>query len=82
MFVSGRLGQSSPHISFPRAEAARQAGQLDWILEHESQISMNAEYELGVYELILAMDPQRLLPGSADFAERFEAIRDRREVRQ
>ena len=72
MFVSGRLGQSSPHIAFARAEAARLAGQLDWILEHQAQISMNTDYELGVYRLILAKDPQRLLPGSSDFAARFE----------
>jgi hypothetical protein len=61
-----------PHIPFARAEAARCAGQLDWILVHEAQISMNEEYELGVYELILAKDPARLLPGSAEFAARFE----------
>jgi hypothetical protein len=63
---------SLPHIPFARAEAARCAGQLDWILAHEAQISMNAAYELGVYQLILAKDPQRLLPGSAQFAARFE----------
>jgi len=61
-----------PHIPFARAEAARQAGQLDWILDHQSQITMNAAYELGVYQLIIAKDPKRLLPGSAAFAERFE----------
>jgi hypothetical protein len=33
---------------------------------------MNPEYEMGVYRLILAKDPQRLLPGSAEFAARFE----------
>ena len=67
-----------PHIAYPRAEAARQAGQLDWILAHRAQITMNPAYELGVYRLILAKDPQRLLPGSAEFAERFEAAGDRR----
>jgi hypothetical protein len=77
MFV---LGPRSPHIPFARAEAARRAGQLDWILAHEAQISMNPEYELGVYQLIIAKDPQRLLPGSAEFAERFERASDRREV--
>jgi hypothetical protein len=69
---------SVPHIPFSRAEAARQAGQLDWILEHEGQISMSSEYELGVYELIEAKDPKHSLPGSAAFAERFEAHGDRR----
>jgi hypothetical protein len=76
MFVSGSL----PHIPFARAEAARRAGQLDWILEHESQIGMNQEYERGVYQLIIAKDPKRRLPGSAAFAERFEAARDQREA--
>jgi len=76
MFV---LGPRSPHIPFPRAEAARRAGDLGWILAYECQISMNPEYELGVYQLILAKDPERLLPGSAEFAERFERASDRRE---
>lgn len=79
MFVLGRPGQSLPHIAFARAEAARQAGQLDWILAHETQITMNPDYELGIYRLILAKDPQRLLPGSAAFAEQFEAGGEQRE---
>ena len=70
----------SPHIPFARAEAARCAGQLDWILAHQAQITMSPEYEQGVYRLILAKDPKRLLPGSAEFAERFEAASDQREV--
>jgi hypothetical protein len=76
MFVSGSL----PHIPFSRAIAALDAKQLGWILEHETQISMNPEYERGVYQLIIAMDLQRLLPGSAAFAERFEAARDQQEA--
>jgi hypothetical protein len=72
MFVLDHLGQPLPHIAFPRAEAALRGGQLDWILAHGSQITMNPEYEMGVYRLILAKDPQRLLPGSAEFAARFE----------
>jgi hypothetical protein len=71
---------SLPHIPFSRAEAARRAGQLDWILAHESQISMNPDFEQGVFRLILAKDPQRLLPGSAAFAARFEDPDDRREA--
>ena len=70
----------SPHIPFSRAEAALRAGQLDWILAHEAQISMSPEYELGVYQLIIAKDPDRLLTGSAAFAERFESRDDPREV--
>ena len=72
------MSSSLPHIAYPRAEAALQAGQLDWILAHEAQISMNPAYELGVYQLIIAKDPQRLLTGSAAFAERFERTNDRR----
>jgi hypothetical protein len=69
-----------PHIPFARAEAARQAGQLDWILAYQGQISMNPDYEQGVYRLILAKDPDRLLPGSAEFAAHFEDPGDRREA--
>jgi hypothetical protein len=71
---------SSPHIPFPRAEAARRAGDLDWILAHEAQISMNPEYELGVYQLILAKDPERLLAGSAEFAQRVQTRCDQQEL--
>ena len=69
-----------PHIPFSRAIAALDAKQLGWILAHRAQITMNPAYELGVYELIAAKDPQRLLPGSAEFAKRFEDAGDRREV--
>jgi hypothetical protein len=64
------MGARLLHISFPRAEAARRAGQLPWILAHQAQITMNPDYELEVYRLILEKDPKRLLPGSAEFAER------------
>jgi hypothetical protein len=77
MFVSS---QSLPHIAFARAEAARQAGQLAWILEHEGQISMSSEYELGVLELIVEQDPEHKLKGSAKFVERVKARGDRREL--
>jgi hypothetical protein len=76
MFVSG---PGLPHISFARAEAARCAGQLDWILAHQGQITMSPEYELAVCELISRKDPEHLLPGSAGFAERVEARGDRPE---
>jgi len=76
MFVSG---PSLPHIPFARAEAARLAGQLDWILAHQTQISMNPEYELGVLRLIAAQDPDHKLEGSAEFAQRVQARVDRRE---
>jgi hypothetical protein len=77
MFVSD---PSSPHIAFARAEAARQAGDLGWILEHERQISMTPEYEQGVLRLIEEQDPKHELDGSAEFAERVEARGDRREL--
>jgi hypothetical protein len=76
MFVAG---PSSPHIAFARAEAARQAGDLAWILAHEAQISMNPEYERGVLRLIEEQDPEHELDGSAEFAERVEALGDRPE---
>jgi len=71
---------SSPHISFARAEAARQAGQLAWILAHEGQISMSPEYERGVLRLIVEQDPEHKLKGSAKFVERVKARGDRREL--
>jgi hypothetical protein len=77
MFV---MGPSLPHIPFARAEAARRAGQLDWILAHEGQISMNPGYERGVLRLIVEQDPEHRLEGSAEFAERFERRNGRREV--
>jgi hypothetical protein len=67
---------SLPHIPFPRAEAARQAGDLGWILAHEGQISMNPAYELGVLELIAEQDPEHKLEGSAEFAQRAQARGD------
>ena len=70
---------SLPHISFARAEAARQAGDLGWILAHRTQISMSPEYERGVLELIAEQDPEHKLKGSAQFAQRAHARGDRRE---
>jgi hypothetical protein len=73
-----------PHIAFARAEAARLAGQLDWILEHEGQISMSPEYEIGVLRLIAVQDPGAFDPRSAAFtagcAERLIARCDQREL--
>jgi hypothetical protein len=74
------VGPSSPHIAFARAEAARQARDLRWILAHEAQISMNPEYERGVLELIEEQDPEHKLKGSAEFVERVEARCDQREL--
>lgn len=92
MFV---LGPRAPHIPFSRAEAARLAGQLDWILAHQTQITMSPAYEIGVYRLIAALDPARdrqLLDAAAEWLtgfagrllkrldERSQAPSDRREV--
>ena len=76
MFVAG---PNLPHIPFARAEAARQAGDLVWILAHEEQISMNLEYERGVLRLIAEQDPEHKLEGSAEFVQRAQARGDRRE---
>jgi hypothetical protein len=58
------------HISFPRAEAARRAGQLHWILAHEAQITMNLDYEIGVLRLIATQDPGDFDVRSAEFTAR------------
>ena len=67
------LGPRSPHIPFPVFLAALQAHRLDWILQHAVQITMGLEYEIGVLRLIAEHDPEHLLPGSAEFAERVRA---------
>jgi hypothetical protein len=72
------MASSPPHIPFPVASAALQADRLAWLLEHQEQISMDRDFELGIYQLIIAKDPERLLTGSAAFAERFEQTSDRR----
>lgn len=61
------LGPRSPHIAFARALAALRAEQLEWILAHEGQISMNLEYEIGVLRLIAAQDPEDFDLRSAEF---------------
>jgi hypothetical protein len=66
-------GPSLPHIPFPVALAALQAGRLRWILEHARQISMDRDFEVGVCELIATRDPEHLLNGSAEFLQRVAA---------
>jgi hypothetical protein len=70
-------GPRSSHIPFPVFLAALRAERLAWILEHAGQITMSPEYEIEVYELIAKRDPQHLLPGAAEFAQRSAARRDR-----
>jgi hypothetical protein len=92
MFVSD---PRAPHIPFARAEAARQAGQLDWILANQKQITMSPAYEIEVYRLIAALDPTRdrqLLDAATEWLtgfagrllarldEQSQAPSDRREV--
>jgi hypothetical protein len=67
-----------PHIPFARAEAARHAGRLAWLLEHEGQISMDRDFEIAVCELISKKDPEHLLPGSAEFAQRLVTLFEQR----
>jgi len=86
---------SLAHIPFARAQAALNAGQLDWILANQKQITMSQAYELGVYQLIAALDPARdrqLLDEAAEWLtgfagrllarldEQSQAPSDRREV--
>jgi hypothetical protein len=75
MFVSGLL-----HIAFPVASAALHAERLAWLLEHQRQISMDRDFELAVCELISRKDPEHLLPGSAEFAERVAALSEQQGV--
>jgi hypothetical protein len=77
MFVSG---PGLPHIAFPVASAALRAERLAWLLEHQAQISMDLDFEIAVYELISGKDPEHLLPGSAEFAERLVALSAQRSV--
>jgi hypothetical protein len=67
MFVSS---PNLPHIAFSRAIAALDAKQLGWILAHETQITMNLEYEIGVLRLIAGQDPQDFDLRSAAFTAR------------
>jgi hypothetical protein len=73
---------SLPHIPFARAEAARQAGDLGWILAHKGQISMSPGYERGVLALIAEQDPEHKLKGSAEFVRRAQARGDRGELQR
>jgi len=73
-------GPGLPHISFPLFLAALQTGRLGWILDHSAQITMGREYELEVCELIAAKDPQHLLPGSAEFAQRLVTLSEQQGV--
>ena len=69
-----------PHIPFPIASAALHAGRLAWLLEHQGQISMDRDFEIAVGELISRKDPEHLLDGSAEFAERLVTLSEQRGV--
>lgn len=77
MFVSA---PNPPHIAFPVASAALRAERLEWLLKNERQISMGPEFEIAVCELISRKDPQHLLPGSAEFAQRLVVLSERQGV--
>jgi hypothetical protein len=69
---------SLPHVPFPVASAALHAERLAWLLDHAGQISMDRDFELAVCELISKKDPQHLLSGSAEFAERLVTLSKQR----
>jgi hypothetical protein len=74
------MASSPPHIAFPVASAALRAERLAWLLEHEAQISMDRDFEIAVCELITRKDPQHLLAGSAEFAQRLVTRSEQRSV--
>lgn len=74
-------GPGLPHIAFPVASAALHAERVAWLLEHAEQISMDRDFELAVCELISRKDPEHLLPGSAEFAQRLVALSEQRSDR-
>jgi hypothetical protein len=73
-------GSSLSHVAFPVASAALHAERLGWLLEHAGQISMGRDFEIAVCELISRKDPEHLLPGSAEFAERLVTLSEQRSV--
>ena len=74
------MASSLPHIAFPIASAALHTERLAWLLEHQARISMDRDFEIAVCELISRKDPQRLLPGSAEFAQRLVALSEQQGV--
>jgi hypothetical protein len=76
------MSPDAPHIPFPVASAALHAERLAWLLEHAGQISMDRDFEIAVCELISRKDPEHLLPGSAEFAERLVALSEQQGVDQ
>ena len=74
------MASSQSHIAFPVASAALRAERLEWLLEHHGQISMDRGFELAVCELISRKDPEHLLPGSAEFAERVAVLSEQQGV--
>jgi hypothetical protein len=71
---------SLPHIAFPVAWAALRAERLEWLLEQRARISMGRDFEIGVCELISRKDPEHLLPGAAEFAERLVTLSEQGSV--
>jgi hypothetical protein len=74
------MASRPPHIAFPVASAALHAERLEWLLEHQGQISMDRGFEIAVCELISRKDPGHLLPGSAEFAERVAVLSEQQGV--
>ena len=78
--TSVRMASRLPHIAFPVASAALHADRLAWLLENQGQISMDRDFELAVCELISRKDPEHLLPGSAEFAQRLAVLSEQQGV--
>jgi hypothetical protein len=61
----------SPHIPYPRFQAALHARDLAFILRHSPRITMGLPDEIEVCRLIAAQRAERLDPASAQWLLRF-----------
>jgi hypothetical protein len=63
----------SPHIPYPRFEAALRAGNLAFIRAHRAQITMSLTDEAELCRLIAEQDPENLEPARVQWIGRFTA---------
>jgi hypothetical protein len=70
MFV---LSPRSPHIPYPRFDAALRAGDLGFIRCHRAQISLSLFDEADVCQLIAEQDPENLEAARVQWISRFTA---------
>jgi hypothetical protein len=61
----------SPHIPYPRFQAALHARDLAFILRHSERITMGLPDEIEVCRLIAAQRPERMDPAVAGWLLRF-----------